>query len=163
VDDPEKRRQYFRDRQARRRKELVALFGGKCAKCRAVDNLDFDHIDPGSMSFRLSGWAFNYSWERILKEAAKCQLLCKKCHREKTIKDLYPDTVCTVTGRGYINCPCDGCRVKRNNVYRQAKREWMRKKRARIKESQGHVAQGSECLSDIQVVGGSNPSLPTPQ
>ena len=85
------------------------------------------------MSFRLSGWGFNYSWERILKEAQKCQLLCKKCHREKTTVDRFPDTYCSITGKGYNNCPCDTCRIKRNDRWRQSKREWKQRKRQQIK------------------------------
>lgn len=79
--------------------------GGLCAHC-GIDNdealemqegkrLQFDHIVPRHKSFDISSfWA--YSWERLVGELNKCQLLCAECHKEKTLADksaMVPPTV----------------------------------------------------------------------
>lgn len=48
--------------------------------------LEFDHLRDKTkdVSLFLAG---GYSWERILKEISKCQVLCANCHRRKTAKD----------------------------------------------------------------------------
>lgn len=69
----------------RKKEKLVKLFGGKCKICgysRYTGALDFHHKDPESKSFALSVKVLCYSWDSILKEAAKCILLCKNCHTE---------------------------------------------------------------------------------
>lgn len=61
--------------------------GGKCNKCLSTMSLEFDHIEPETCDFRISGNNLNKSWGCILEELKKCQLLCKKHHKEKTSKD----------------------------------------------------------------------------
>ena len=208
----EERREYYRTRQAERRKELIEMFGGQCVRCGATEDLEFDHIDRTTVSFRLSGWGFNYSWERILKEAEKCQLLCDPCHHEKSkecgngeqggasprflehgteayyVREKCKCELCRKAsmnarirrgerkgyrklhgegkGRygtikvhgagttGIKGCPCEICKETRRLYFRKLRDE---------KKNKGHVTQGSECLSDEQVVNGSNPFLPTDQ
>lgn len=63
--------------------EMKKILGGKCAICGAEDQLQIDHIDPSTKRFSLSkGWG--KPWLDILSELAKCQLLCRICHRNKT-------------------------------------------------------------------------------
>lgn len=68
-----------------KRKRAIAVMGGKCMDCgydRYYGALDFHHRDPADKdpSFaNLRGW----SWERIEKEIAKCDLVCRNCHAER--------------------------------------------------------------------------------
>lgn len=70
-----------------RRKDLrdraIAHLGGKCRICgynRCPAAFDFHHIDPQGKDFNISEALT--SWERILPEIEKCELLCSNCHRE---------------------------------------------------------------------------------
>ena len=43
--------------------------------------MDFDHLGDKVMNVsRMQG----YSWERVLREIAKCELVCAVCHRKRT-------------------------------------------------------------------------------
>jgi hypothetical protein len=75
--------------QAIRRKEAKAkiaeLLGGNCQRCNFshLAALDFHHKDPATKSFRLSDAVMRtkkYTWQDIVDEVAKCELLCKNCH-----------------------------------------------------------------------------------
>lgn len=72
-----------RGRQKRLR--AIEFLGGKCMACgynRYYGALDFHHREPGTKdpTFAcLRGW----SWERIVAELAKCDLLCRNCHAER--------------------------------------------------------------------------------
>ena len=69
-----------------RRKILIERLGGKCVKCGTTENLQFDHIDPNTKKDRTYcvSTMLGCSMERVTAEADKCQLLCSKCHLEKT-------------------------------------------------------------------------------
>jgi hypothetical protein len=70
----------WRDRTKRR---LVEAFGGSCGICgynKCDKSLDFHHIDEEEKEFNLS--ARIKKWERLVKEAKKCVMLCANCHRE---------------------------------------------------------------------------------
>lgn len=74
--------QSLKQRRRRRKAELIELFGGRCRDCgydavRAA--LEFHHRDPLTKEFGLGNW--HGSRERLLHEAAKCDLLCANCHR----------------------------------------------------------------------------------
>jgi len=63
---------------------MVEFAGGCCTRCgfnRSFVALDFHHIDPQSKSFPLSS-GYCYSWDRVVEEMNKCELLCANCHRE---------------------------------------------------------------------------------
>ena len=85
------RRDYMLDYQKRwlagRRLKGISLLGGKCAWCGCTEDLEFDHVDPATRDAKLvnkQGFPWNWAWERILVELAKCQLLCNGCHKAKT-------------------------------------------------------------------------------
>jgi hypothetical protein len=48
--------------------------------------LDLDHIDPATKTYKGSHKAYDagWSWERIEKELAKCVVTCKNCHSLRT-------------------------------------------------------------------------------
>lgn len=76
------------NRQARfeaNKAKAKELLGGICAICGTTEALDFDHIDPATKLFNISkGW--RYSEELFWAEVAKCQLLCRPHHLEKSSK-----------------------------------------------------------------------------
>lgn len=112
--------QYMRDRRARRRSALIEIAGGKCIRCGGVTDLQFDHRNRETKLFVLSGCDLDKSWEKILEELAKCDLLCDTCHRAKTVangetgggwnrKPIAHGTLATA----WKGCTCDACRTVR--------------------------------------------------
>lgn len=47
--------------------------------------MEFDHRDPRTKTFLVAG-SWCRSRERILEEAAKCDIVCKNCHRVRTFR-----------------------------------------------------------------------------
>jgi len=80
-----KNQQSYRSLKKRRRQrkaELVELRGGRCQDCgydTVPAALEFHHRDASSKAFGLGNW--HGSWERLLEEAEKCDLVCANCHR----------------------------------------------------------------------------------
>lgn len=74
-----------REKKHAMRKKCVEYLGGRCLHCGLVDDpisYDFHHKDPTQKDFTISGKALKYSWDRIVVELGKCQLLCCICHRK---------------------------------------------------------------------------------
>lgn len=48
--------------------------------------LDLDHIDPNTKTYKGSHKSYDagWSWERIEQELSLCQVLCKNCHALRT-------------------------------------------------------------------------------
>jgi hypothetical protein len=48
--------------------------------------LDLDHIDPSTKTYKGAHKAYDagWSWERVEEEIAKCTVLCKNCHSLRT-------------------------------------------------------------------------------
>jgi hypothetical protein len=69
------------------REILIEKLGGKCVECGCTETLEFDHIDPSTKSFNISA-GYHKPKEVLEEELEKCQLLCNKCHIEKSKKDL---------------------------------------------------------------------------
>lgn len=74
-------------RYHRIREWAVALLGGVCVECGTDEDLHFDHIDPTTKEAHLTDLFKSGSRERIDRELAKCQLLCRSCHSIKTAQD----------------------------------------------------------------------------
>jgi hypothetical protein len=115
-----RRREYMREYRERLRQEYVAVLGGVCVVCGSRDDLEFDHIDPKTKSFAISG--FFKSREKMLIELRKCQLLCSTHHAEKTmaqLKEPRPHMYTRRCGTPYmysLGCRCPECReAKRLN------------------------------------------------
>ena len=66
-------------RYYRKKQKMIDMLGGKCTNCGTDKNLEFDHIDPLQKSFTI-GKLWSLAWEKVLKELAKCRLLCEDCH-----------------------------------------------------------------------------------
>jgi hypothetical protein len=55
-----------------------------CADCGEVDPvvLEFDHLRD--KSFDICQKIVDYSWDRLLAEIEKCEVVCANCHRRRT-------------------------------------------------------------------------------
>ena len=82
---PTDMRIYMKNRRATRRLQILEILGNKCAVCGTEENLEIDHVNSKIKSFTLSGKTLDRSWDTILNEVNKCQLLCNFHHRKKTI------------------------------------------------------------------------------
>ena len=69
-----------------RRTHLIERLGGKCLHCGTTRNLQFDHIIPADKTFTIAA-GLTKSLVELYEEVDKCQLLCGKCHLEKTKQD----------------------------------------------------------------------------
>lgn len=102
----------MKERWDTRRKAGIEKLGGKCVKCGATERLDFDHVDPSTKSFTI-GRKTSCSEKLFEEELAKCQLLCKTCHEEKSLTDR--ETVSAKSSHGtlssYRYCKCDVCKA----------------------------------------------------
>ena len=124
LEETEQTKRYKRRYQAIKYKRIMSLIkellGGKCVACGATEQLEIDHINMAEKEFDMTK-AMTYSRKKVLEEMAKCQLLCKSCHLEKTKRD-NPKTVDHGGGlTGKRNCRCELCaplKNKYNKKYR---------------------------------------------
>ena len=64
---------------------LIAEAGGACVACgydACQEALQFHHLDPATKRFALGGRGLTRSMDVLRAEAAKCVLLCARCHVE---------------------------------------------------------------------------------
>ena len=86
LDSNNKHNDYKAQKKRRfdRKKKFVLLLGGECKKCGYKENLSslaFHHRNPEEKEFTLSSRELGmFKEERLLKEVAKCDLLCHNCH-----------------------------------------------------------------------------------
>jgi transposase len=72
-------------RRRRVKAQLVAEAGGSCALCGYADApgaLQFHHVDRATKSFSLGAAGLTRALAKLRAEAAKCVLLCARCHAE---------------------------------------------------------------------------------
>ena len=69
-----------------RKIKLVEIKGGECITCgysKCIAALHFHHRDPKLKSFELGcNTILNYSFETVIEEIDKCDLVCANCHAE---------------------------------------------------------------------------------
>lgn len=70
----------------KRKHKIFEFLGGKCVECGSVHDLQIDHTNHLDKNFTISS-SWGISWDRLLPELLKCQLLCKKCHLDKTLAE----------------------------------------------------------------------------
>lgn len=66
------------------RRKAVAYKGGKCIQCgyaNCIAALEFHHRDPSQKEVMISR-VYNRTWDTLVKELDKCDLVCANCHRE---------------------------------------------------------------------------------
>lgn len=116
-------REYVNKRKDDRKSSALKRLGGACAHCGENEGLEFDHIDPETKLDNLS--CFWRSTEPLFEaELAKCQLLCKPCHRIKSAEEARERRVIvhgTLNAYQRYGCRCDLCaanrRAYRRNLY----------------------------------------------
>ena len=121
----EAKRAYQREWMSARRTAWIEA-NGPCAQCGSSKDLEVDHIDPS-----LKEYNPREIWSRRAEvrehELAKCQVLCRACHKAKS-DACQRQVICEnghdkrVTGTESNSNKCSECR-----------RENQRKRRARIK------------------------------
>ena len=89
--DRKNERKEQRDRhKTLNRKLILHMFGGKCEHCGIScwppNEHELDHIDPNTKKFSISN-RIHYRFINIINELQKCQMLCKPCHKTKTLKN----------------------------------------------------------------------------
>jgi hypothetical protein len=132
--DPNRQREYARKWKARRRDEWFA--DKYCAVCGTTSNLELDHIDSAS---KVSHKIWTWTQSRRDEELAKCQVLCKKHHQEKSAAGRQHTRHGTDLMWRKHGCRCDLCK----EYVRQSKRA----SRARIA---ARIALGREYRSDAR-------------
>ena len=105
--DKDKQRAYNLARMQCRRKKWFAE-NGPCNGCGSPNNLELDHIDPRK---KVSHRVWSWSEQRLIEELLKCQILCKKCHKQKTRwQGLAKMTHGTISMYTNLRCRCKACR-----------------------------------------------------
>lgn len=118
-------REYMIKRYHARKSEMIEMLGGVCAKCSACDRLEIDHIDRAKKTMTVERMCF-VSWHKAHEELKNCQLLCRKCHEQKSINDLghKPREHGDITMYRHGKCRCSLCRkawTEHNKKYKKKK------------------------------------------
>jgi 5-methylcytosine-specific restriction endonuclease McrA len=118
-------RDYMRNRYHNKRQALIKELGGKCKSCGAVKDLQIDHIDSSKKSFRAAD-VHSIADARVKEEIKNFQLLCGKCHKEKTNKawdhSVPKPRHGTYWMRRRHGCRCDKC----EKAYKEQIQKWRR-------------------------------------
>lgn len=116
-------------RYRKRREQVIEKLGGCCAVCKTTEDLEIDHIDRATKEYNVAH-IFSANEEKFWKEIAKCQLLCKKCHKEKTERENIELGLTTKEHEhGTINkyitekCRCPLCKKANQEYMRQYRKK----------------------------------------
>lgn len=77
---------YDKAYKAKKKQRAINLLGGKCVNCNTLERLQFDHIknDREGSKKTITYMLNTTSWEKVMEELKKCQLLCFSCHIKKS-------------------------------------------------------------------------------
>lgn len=122
-------KRYMLERYHKRMASFKVFLGGKCTSCGSIENLELDHIDRCDKALNISN-VWSYSERKYHEELKKCQLLCYKCHKKKTLVDMgmLDARLNHGTVSSYRYCRCNECRTAWNLHSKLYKR-----KKARIR------------------------------
>lgn len=76
-----------RESRDRLRSAIQSLKGLPCMDCGVSYPpyvMDFDHRDGSGKVANVSRLIQNGTWEKVIEEVAKCDLVCSNCHRIRT-------------------------------------------------------------------------------
>ena len=112
LKDPVERSKYQSKWMASRK---AAWFADKvCAICGSKKDLQVDHVDSKTkdpiLIKRRTGNIWSWSEDRLNAELAKCQALCKACHRAKTRQENLSTEHGTAGMYRQRRCKCELCR-----------------------------------------------------
>ena len=91
VENKQKRQKQVLDRIRNNKKLVIDYFGGKCNDCGGVFHpsvYDLHHRNPEEKDNNFKTM-LHRSWNKIIKEIEKCDLLCANCHRIRHNADNY--------------------------------------------------------------------------
>jgi len=113
--DKDRQKQYQREWMRARRAEFFV--DKECKKCKSKDDLEIHHRNPAK---KVSHVVWSWSSDRRYEELRKCDVLCCKCHKERTAEQLGVEWQHgTPYGYRTHGCRCGACR--------EAHRIYMRK------------------------------------
>lgn len=117
--DVELRKKYNRERYLKLRLEYQKILGGKCNKCCSTDSLEIDHKDRVKKTLPTNKF-LSVNKILVLKELKKCQLLCNKCHKTKSILESGKKVAKGNHGTtsSYRYCKCELCKEANRNYIR---------------------------------------------
>src|SRR5450830_194197 len=84
--DIRKQREYQNRRLQQKRAEWITE-NGPCKNCGSNETLEVDHVVSEEKEIH-TRHLWSLKDETRFKELAKCQVLCKACHREKSNKEI---------------------------------------------------------------------------
>ena len=85
------RSRYTASERLNRKIRLISILGLTCQDCGYAQHhaaLQFDHVSGKKKTEIANMLNRLYSWESILKEAKKCELVCANCHALRTYRRL---------------------------------------------------------------------------
>ena len=104
----DKKREYQRRWMATRRQAWIDE-NGPCVACGSDEDLEVDHVDHRSKRLAPARlWSLALTNPVRIEELAKCQVLCKNCHAQKTWLQLITTEHGSTMYRN--GCKCDICR-----------------------------------------------------
>lgn len=119
---PIKNKKEYQRKWLKARRDKWIQENGPCKKCGSYEELEVDHIDRSTKSLKPSH-VWSLTEVKRLEELKKCQVLCSKCHKDKTATEKI--TVEHGLTRYRNGCKCEICK-------REAA-EYKRKRRAQTK------------------------------
>ena len=97
-------------RQWRQKRRLYWIGkNGPCKVCGGSEDLEVDHVNPCDKSMNPSQiWSMCEG--KRTEELSKCQVLCKKCHRKKTLNEMKKTKHGKLWMYQKYGCRCSLCR-----------------------------------------------------
>ena len=115
--DREQQRLYQREWKLCRRREF--FLGKVCTRCRATDTLELHHKDRTQ---KIASSIWSWSADRREREIAKCEVLCRRCHKEETRKQISFHGFSKYSHGGCRCAVCTAANLEHRKKYRQTTR-----------------------------------------
>lgn len=77
--------------------------------------LDFDHLDPDTKLFTIAT-GMSRSWQSLMDEMAKCEIVCANCHRIRTVNRKLAISQIKANIRSTDNISEDNPRLERGSL-----------------------------------------------
>lgn len=108
-------RNHLKKKYHQRITEAKETLGNQCKLCGSQEDLEFDHINPESKIDCLT--TLTGSKDKFYEELEKCQLLCKECHKVKTLNDKDQQSAKLIHGTlsSYRYCKCELCKKAKSD------------------------------------------------
>jgi 5-methylcytosine-specific restriction endonuclease McrA len=122
-------REYMKNRYHSKRNSVIDRLGGKCSRCGTTKGpWHLDHKNKKKKTMRASD-LHSVNDKKFEQEIKNLQLLCEKCHREKTKESWDYSTPKPRHGTYWMyrkhGCRCPRC-VK---AYKEKQKEWRARKK----------------------------------